>query len=147
MEYFRTYDSLPEDAAFIRRSVFMEEQGFKDEFDDTDRISKHIVLYTDGDRPAAVCRYYPDGDGKCYIVGRIAVEKEFRGNHLGSRILSAAESEIRNIGGSKVRLHAQQQAKPFYEKQGYAAFGKPDFDEDCPHIWMEKSLGSPQANC
>ena len=71
---------------------------------------------------------------------RIAVEKEFRGKHLGSRILSAAESEIRNSGGSTVRLHAQQQAKLFYEKQGYAAFGEPDFDEDCPHIWMKKEL-------
>ena len=69
MEYFRTYDSMPEDAAFIRRSVFMEEQGFKDEFDDTDRISKHIVFYTDDDRPAAVCRYYPDGTGNAILSG------------------------------------------------------------------------------
>ena len=104
-----------------------------------DESAVHLVLYID-QVPAATCRFFPGQIQGEYIVGRIAVEKEFRGTHLGSRILSAAESEIRNIGGSKVLLHAQQQAKLFYEKQGYAAFGEPDLDEDCPHIWMEKSL-------
>ena len=72
---------------------------------------------------------------------RIAVRKEYRGHSLGSRVLSAAESEIRMLGGRRVILHAQQQARPFYEKQGYSAYGEPDFDEDCPHIWMAKDLG------
>ena len=134
MEYFRTYDSLPEDAAFIRRSVFMEEQGFKDEFDDTDRISKHIVLYTDDDRPAAVCRYYPDGDGKCYIVGRIAVLKEFRKRHYGQLIQAGLE------GALELSLAAQVQAAGFYEKSGFAAVGEVFMEEHCPHIKMVKSI-------
>lgn len=33
MLHFKTYHSLPEDAALIRQKVFMEEQGFVDEFD------------------------------------------------------------------------------------------------------------------
>ena len=135
----KVYHTLHEDAVKIRKEVFMEEQGFHDEFDETDQTAVHLVLYIDK-KPAATCRFFPGQTQGEYIVGRIAVEKEFRGNHLGSHILSAAESEIRNIGGNKVRLHAQQQAKLFYEKQGYAAFGEPDFDEDCPHIWMKKEL-------
>ena len=140
MEYFRTYDSLPEDAAFIRRSVFMEEQGFKDEFDDTDRISKHIVLYTDDDRPAAVCRYYPDRDGKCYIVGRIAVLKEFRKRHYGQLILREAERQAGLEGALELSLAAQVQAAGFYEKSGFAAVGEVFMEEHCPHIKMVKSI-------
>ena len=131
---------MPEDAAFIRRSVFMEEQGFKDEFDDTDRISKHIVLYTDGDRPAAVCRYYPDGDGKCYIVGRIAVLKEFRKRHYGQFILREAERQAGLEGALELSLAAQVQAAGFYEKSGFAAVGEVFMEEHCPHIKMVKSI-------
>ena len=123
----KVYHTLHKDAVKIRKEVFMEEQGFHDEFDETDETAIHLVLYID-QVPAATCRFFP---------GQTQGE---RGNHLGSRILSAAESEIRNSGGNTVRLHAQQQARPFYEKQGYTIFGEPDFDEDCPHIWMEKSL-------
>lgn len=46
---------LTDDAALIRREVFMDEQGFVNEFDETDEVSRHIVAY-DGDSPVAVCR-------------------------------------------------------------------------------------------
>ena len=136
----RVYHTLPGDAVTIREEVFMKEQGFHDEFDETDRTAAHLVLYIEN-IPAATCRFFPGHSQGEYIVGRIAVRKEYRGHSLGSRVLSAAESEIRMLGGRRVILHAQQQARPFYEKQGYSAYGEPDFDEDCPHIWMAKDLG------
>ena len=101
----KVYHTLHKDAVKIRKEVFMEEQGFHDEFDETDESAVHLVLYID-QVPAATCRFFPGQTQGEYIVGRIAVEKKFRGNHLGSRILSAAESEIRNSGGNTVRLHA-----------------------------------------
>ena len=130
----RVYHTLPGDAVTIREEVFMKEQGFHDEFDETDQTASHIVLYIEN-IPAATCRFFPGQPQGEYIVGRIA-----RGHSLGSRVLAAAESEIRMLGGRKVILHAQQQARPFYEKQGYSVYGEPDFDEDCPHIWMQKEL-------
>ena len=45
MLHFKTYHSLPEDAALIRQKIFMEEQGFVDEFDAIDPQADHIVLY------------------------------------------------------------------------------------------------------
>ncbi|HIZ75832.1 MAG TPA: GNAT family N-acetyltransferase [Candidatus Mediterraneibacter stercoravium] len=139
----KVYHTLHEDAVMIRETVFMKEQGFHDEFDETDRSAAHLVLYIDG-LPAATCRFFSSQSQGEYIVGRIAVRKEYRGHRLGSRILSAAESEIRKAGGGKVLLHAQQQARPFYEKQGYCAYGEQDFDEGCPHIWMRKELPQDQ---
>ncbi len=41
---FKIYDFLSADAKIIRKQVFMEEQGFKNEFDDIDNISFHIVM-------------------------------------------------------------------------------------------------------
>ena len=57
MEY--TVSALSKDAESIRTEVFIEEQGFSNEFDETDCIAEHIVFYENGP-PAAVCRFYPD---------------------------------------------------------------------------------------
>lgn len=142
MEYFKTYCTLPEDAVFIRRSVFMEEQGFAEEFDDKDDTAKHIVLYNDENRAVAACRYFPDDKSQFYIVGRIAVLKEFRHNHYGRLLLREAERQIIAAGAKEIRLAAQTQAAGFYKKQGYTTDGEVFLEEHCPHIWMYKKLAA-----
>lgn len=91
---FRIYDKLCEDAKQIRTEVFVAEQGFETEFDDTDSKARHIVGY-DGEKPVAVCRYFYDEEHKSYMIGRIAVVKECRGLHYGDKILSFAEQKIK----------------------------------------------------
>ena len=135
------YDHLPEDGAAIRREVFIEEQGFINEFDDTDEKAVHIVLYLD-DTPAAVCRVFYSEEHGQYLIGRIAVRKVFRGKHLGAEIMRAAEAEIRRLGGSTAGLSSQVQAMGFYERLGYRPIGGQYMDEHCPHIRMEKELTS-----
>ena len=136
---FRVYDKLCEDAKKIRTEVFVEEQGFEIEFDDTDKIAKHIVGYN-GAKPVAVCRYFYYNDHNSYMVGRIAVAKEYRGKHYGDKILSFAELKIKEDGGKTVSLSAQTRVSGFYEKQGYKKQGSEYLDEYCPHILMTKTL-------
>lgn len=140
MSCFKVYKSLTEEAAYIRTTVFVREQGFADEFDDTDKAAEHIVMYVDGDVPAATCRYYWNEAYNAYSIGRIAVLKQFRGRHFGAALLREAEERIRGAGGGKVVLAAQRQAQKFYEKQGYAAFGDTFFEEHCAHIMMVKTV-------
>lgn len=46
----------------VRKAVFMDEQGFQNEFDETDSTAYHLELRVDG--PAAGCaRIYPGEDG------------------------------------------------------------------------------------
>ena len=135
----RVYDTLPEDARQIRQEVFIEEQHFQEEFDGIDSRALHLVLYRDGS-PAGTCRFFQGREPGEYLLGRIAVRKSFRGQNLGAALLEAAEREIRKRGGGSVRLHAQQRAAGFYEKQGYAPYGPVEYEEYCPHIWMEKKL-------
>lgn len=51
---FKTYEYLAEDAKMIRQIVFMQEQGFVDEFDDTDLQATQIVLYDEGKRKECI---------------------------------------------------------------------------------------------
>ncbi len=133
------YEHLPEDSAAIRREVFMEEQGFKNEFDDIDSSASHVVLYIN-DEPAVTGRFFKKHESNVWIVGRIAVRQKFRGRLLGSKILEAVENEISKRGGKKVMLAAQVKALPFYQKAGYEETGEPFMDEYCPHIWMRKEF-------
>lgn len=128
---------LPPEAIAIRQTVFVEEQGFRDEFDEVDNRAAHVLLY-DGDTAAAVCRVYEDQRG--WMVGRFAVLKQYRMRHLGSLLMNAARSYVKEQGGNVLYVHAQCQAAPFYKKQGFIPFGEQDYEENCPHIWMKKEL-------
>lgn len=139
MIHSKFYHTLPKEAMYIREEVFMKEQGFENEFDETDQIAVHYVLFDD-DTPIACCRYFPDNEPNCYLIGRIAVLKAYRGRQLGARLLADAEVHIKQNGGIKLSLSAQLRVQGFYEKQGYTPMGEVYMDEHCEHIHMEKSL-------
>lgn len=137
----KTYENLPQDAIDIRNKVFVDEQGFENEFDDIDSSAVHIVIYENIDnlKPIATCRFYKDIDGK-YLIGRIAVIKEKRGENIGAFLIETAEKQIEKLGGKSFKIHAQCRVRGFYEKQGYIASGVLDEDEGIPHIWMYKEI-------
>ncbi|MBR2907850.1 MAG: GNAT family N-acetyltransferase [Clostridia bacterium] len=133
------YSALPDAAREIRIEVFVEEQGFIEEFDATDDVSTHFLVF-DGDRAVATCRIFPSEKKGSYTLGRFAVRKEYRGQGLGASLLSAAEEYVRKVNGDRLVLHAQCAAQGFYEKCGYTAYGEIEYEQDCPHTQMKKSL-------
>ena len=137
--YTKLYDTLPEEARKIREKIFMQEQGFKNEFDEFDIHANHLILY-DGKRPIATCRFFARELPGDYVIGRIAVIKEYRGQNIGTYLLKVAETEIKKIGGKRIFLHAQSRVEKFYEKQGYSSFGEIELDEYCSHVWMSKRI-------
>lgn len=132
------FHKLPVYAVDIRNEVFVKEQGFKEEFDAADETAAHIVGFVDG-RSVATSRIIRQADGS-YMIGRIAVRKEFRKLGLGAEIIAASEELIAEAGGKIIFIHAQLQAVPFYEKQGYSPTGEADEDEGCPHLMLIKKL-------
>lgn len=134
----KVYEVLLEAAREIREKVFVEEQGFMDEFDDADASARHLVALDDG-KPVGTCRFFPIADG-AYVIGRIAVVAECRGKGIGALLVLAAEREIALSGGSRAVIHGQTRVRSFYEKLGYTPFGDPDEEEGVPHIWLQKLL-------
>ena len=132
--------NLPDSAKIIRQVVFEKEQGFVDEFDETDDIATHFVTFDEDEKPIATCRVFRDSTENSYILGRLAVRKEYRHQNIGSLIMQEAEKYVYNIGGKSIALHAQCQAAGFYNKQGFEQFGNIDDEQGCPHMWMKKTL-------
>ena len=87
------------DARLIRQQVFVEEQGFVNEFDDIDHEAYHAVIYTGG-YPIATGRLF-DENGEAHI-GRICVRKAYRGRDLGRMIVEALEKQAEKVGYKEV---------------------------------------------
>lgn len=133
----KTYTTLPQEAKDIRIEVFMKEQGFENEFDKIDTISHHIVVFDEG-KPIGTCRFFKENNH--YTIGRVAVLKAYRNQHIGNLLLISAEKEIKKLNGDLIVVHAQVRVSPFYKKQGYIQFGQIDDDEGVPHMWMKKRI-------
>lgn len=98
-----------DDAALVRRVVFMDEQGYENEFDaiDEDPNCIHVTLYVDGEL-AGCSRVFPEelervadaeapvllvcdmdegvAAGETYIMGRVAVLPSMRRRGLASKM-------------------------------------------------------------
>ena len=138
----KIYNFLCTEAKTIREKVFMEEQGFKNEFDEYDEMVPHAVLFMEG-CAVATGRLLPGERSGDFIIGRVAVLPEFRGRNLGAQIMLALEqlgSGSGRVGGKRISLSAQCRASGFYQTLGYREIGEAYLDEFCPHILMEKSL-------
>lgn len=134
------YTPLPKSAFMVREKVFIEEQGFQNELDEIDDIALHIVMYNADNEPVATCRIFEGEEKQVFILGRLAVLKEYRGKGIGSNIINEAEQLVIEKGGKALILHSQCRAKDFYGKLGFIEYGEIGYDEGCPHIWMKKTL-------
>ncbi|MEC1384458.1 GNAT family N-acetyltransferase [Bacillus velezensis] len=126
------------DAFFIRKEVFVKEQHVpeEEEIDQFEDTSEHIVIY-DGGQPVGAGRWrLKDGHGK---LERICVMKSHRSLGVGAIIMQALEKAAAAKGADSFILHAQTQAVPFYEKQGYRVTSGEEFlDARIPHLEMIK---------
>lgn len=130
---------LTQDEIDIRNTVFVEEQGFNEEFDTVDETATHFVMYLN-QKPVACARCFPSDNESIYKIGRVAVHREYRGKHFGEQILLSVENYAKNQGAVKISLSSQLRAKEFYAKLGYTTIGDVYLDEHCEHIRMEKEL-------
>lgn len=136
----KSYDYLPDEAKQIRTTVFVDEQGFRDEFDESDEHSIHILLFVDN-KAVGVARIIYSDKHQMHSIGRIAILKEFRGQHLGKALVTFAEQEIiKRFGHIEIGVGAQKRVIGFYKSLNYVGDGDYYLDENYPHLWMIKNL-------
>ncbi len=152
-----TWKELRADALGIRQEVFVREQGVPNDMeeDELDENSEHVVLYNALSLPIATARLITSSvvtsegpsiapshgvsNSTCKI-GRMAVRRDLRGTHWGSKVLTALESVARERHVKNLSLHAQIQAQGFYTKNNYVTHGEPFEEAGILHIEMQKVL-------
>lgn len=129
----------------IREAVFMEEQGFSYDKDEHDGEAWHIVGYEKG-KLIAAARIYKEDEG-IFSLGRVCVDKEYRGMYIGDTLLRALEDKAVALKGYKIKVSAQEDAVGFYEKEGYEKTGEAYPEDGKTHIPLEKDLTKPFKRC
>jgi predicted GNAT family N-acyltransferase len=126
-------------ALALRSRVFCDEQGvsFEADQDGRDPEATHIVAVDDGD-VIGTCRLL--FRGQVARLGRLAVERERRGDGVAARILREADRVAADAGAGSIALHAQTYALALYEAAGYREHGPIFVEEGIEHVAMEKRL-------
>ena len=135
------YNKLNEDIIKLRTSIFIDEQGFTNEFDAIDNNAKFVCIYKD-EKAIGTGRLYKIDDNT-FQIGRIAINKEYRNKGYGSIILMLLETKILSLFENEsksisILLSAQEQAKDFYFKNGYIDMKENHYDEHVLHLMMRK---------
>ncbi len=129
----------PEDAAAIqeiRRQVFIVEQNVPTEleWDHQDSRCEHALATYEG-KVVATGRLLPDGH-----IGRMAVLKDWRGQHIGSTVLKFLITHGRSKGLPYIVLSSQVHAIEFYRRHGFTQEGLQYLEAGIPHQDMRKLL-------
>jgi predicted GNAT family N-acyltransferase len=121
----------------VREEVFCREQGVpkEEEIDGRDGEAMHLVALAPGDeRVIGTLRLLIDsGTAK---VGRVAVERDWRGRRVASRMLELALAAAREQGCVRARLAAQLTATGVYRRAGFEVESEPFEDAGIQHVWM-----------
>jgi predicted GNAT family N-acyltransferase len=121
----------------VREEVFCREQGVprEEEIDGRDGEALHLVALSRGDgRVIGTLRLLIDaGTAK---VGRVAVERDWRGRGVASRMLELALALAREHGCVQARLAAQLAATGVYLRAGFEVESEPFEDAGIQHVWM-----------
>ena len=129
-----------ENCLHIRTLVFIEEQKVpvEEEIDGRDPEADHYLLSVDGTAAATARVRHLDEIAK---IERVAVLKDYRGRDLGKYLMEFIMDDIRNSPTIRtLKLGAQVQVIPFYEKLGFECYGAEFLDAGIRHRWMKRPL-------
>ena len=129
----------------LRIEVFVKEQKVPIELEldekDYSENTVHIGYFND-DKLIGVARLI-DMDKDVIHIGRVVIDKEYRGQGIGRELIIGCETTAKNILKREIiiELSAQIQAEKFYESLGYNRVNdKIYLDAGIEHVDMRKVI-------
>lgn len=129
----------------LRIEVFVREQNVpvELELDDKDHSMNTVHIgYFNGDKLIGVARLI-DMDKDVIHIGRVAIDREYRGRGIGHELIIGCENIAKQILKKEIiiELSAQIQAEKFYESLGYNRVNdKIYLDAGIEHVDMRKVI-------
>lgn len=129
----------------LRTEVFVNEQNVPKELEldekDNSEYTIHIG-YFNGDELIGVARLI-DIDKEVIHIGRVAIDKNHRGEGIGHKLILGCEDIAKNVLNKDftIELGAQLYAENFYKKLGYNRVNNNIYiDAGIEHIDMRKTI-------
>jgi len=129
----------------LRIEVFVREQNvpIELELDDKDHSKNTVHIgYFHDNKLIGVARLI-DMDKDVIHIGRVVIDKEYRGKGIGRKLIVGCETTAKNILKREIiiELSAQIQAEKFYESLGYNRVNdKIYLDAGIEHVDMRKVI-------
>jgi predicted GNAT family N-acyltransferase len=127
-------------ALSVRMRVFCEEQGVsaEEELDGRDEQALHLVAIGPAGQVVGTLRLLFSED---YVkVGRVAVERAWRGRAIASRMLEMALGESARQGAREARLASQVEVIELYRRAGFEVNSEVFEEAGIAHVWMVRAL-------
>ncbi len=127
-------------AQALRVRVFCEEQGvpLEVELDAGDDVARHAIAVAPDGSVVGTMRLLVRDD--VVKIGRVAVDREWRGLGIASRLLERAEEYAQRQRAGALRLAAQTHAQRLYVKAGFRPVGDPFDEAGIQHVWMVREV-------
>ena len=123
----------------IRHEVFIKEQEVPEEleWDEFDQDALHAIVKKDQEVIGTARLIIDKANAR---IGRMAIQREYREQGIGQKLLSILIQTAKEKGAQESILHAQVHAIAFYAKADFEPNG-PIFDEaGIPHVEMRLIL-------
>jgi predicted GNAT family N-acyltransferase len=123
----------------IRHEIFIKEQKVPEEleWDEFDQNALHAIVKQEN-QVIGTARLIIDNT--IAKIGRMAIQKEYREQGIGQKLLLILIKTAKEKGAQECILHAQTHAIAFYAKADFEPHG-PIFDEaGIPHVEMRLIL-------
>ena len=121
----------------IREQVFIQEQQVPvaDEWDNHDETATHFLVRNQKGKAIACARLLLEKNS--FHIGRVAVLKEYRQQHIGRKLMHYMLNWCKNTHPEfSIYLHAQTHRINFYQHMGFVSRGDIFMDAGIPHIEM-----------
>lgn len=139
---FKSFDELTNEELYdilkLRFEVFVIEQNCLDiDPDRKDKVSMHLMLEDDGKIIGCARILPPKVSYDEPSIGRIALDKSYRGTGLGREIVQKCIDFIHNIMKiQKIRISGQAYLLDFYKSFGFVVTEGPYLEDKIPHYQM-----------
>ncbi|QTN38943.1 GNAT family N-acetyltransferase [Cryomorphaceae bacterium] len=131
--------NMTRECRVIRDRVFLEEQGVPFALENRGNLEAQFYLAYDtsgeAEIPMGCARYRKTEEG--YKIERVAVLPGYRDRAVGAAIV---ERILLDIPRSQAYLHAQEGARRFWERVGFAVEGDPFYEAEIRHFRMKAEL-------
>jgi len=127
------------DIIALRIKIFVIEQDCPyQDLDGKDKVAYHLFYTNNKDEVVAATRILPQNISYAEVsIGRVVVDKDYRGLGLGDLIMKESMNFVQaEFGQVNVRLSAQKHLENYYGKHGFKSTGKEYLEDGIPHVEM-----------
>lgn len=137
------WDQAKEALSSVREQVFVCEWRIprRQEFDQYDKIAKHVLISDDNGQPLATGRMLSSGD-----ISRVAVIMSERKNDLATEVIKALLQVAKQMGLEEVYINSPLEDAGFLKLQGFYTVGAVFMEAGLPTQRMACAVNNPRLD-